>query len=176
VIAALLAAGLVAMSGLPRCTDVEISILTRMSSATDFGGGSFAFKTVASVPAGNGLPQIPAGTRGFGVIAFADHAHGSGTPGRIVVEPRFLALPDGTHIPVIGDPLEAESFVTGKTKNVSGALAYVPGLGLAVNGYNALHRGNEVTIERGTQFHVVLGDGLATGDCYLTTNDDANVH
>ena len=171
-----LAAALVSMGGLPRCTEVDISILTRMSSATDFGGGSFGFKTVGVVAAGNGLPEIPAGTRGFGVIAYADHAHGSGTPGRIVVEPRFLALTDGTHVPVIGDPLEADNFVTGKTQNLNGALAYVPGLGLAVNGYNALHHGNEVTIERGTQFHVVLGDALASGDCYLTENDDSNVH
>jgi hypothetical protein len=171
-------AGLLAMSGLPRCPVVDIAIITRMSSATDRSGGSFTFKTVGRAPASGSLPEIPAGTRGVGIIAYADHAHGSGEPGRIVVEPRYLALPDGTHVQVIGDPTESETFVAGKTKNLNGALAYVPGLGLAVNGYNALHRGNEVTIEAGTQFRVVLGDALATGDCYLPMDSDTgpNVH
>ena len=168
-------AGLLAVAGLPRCPVVDIAIITRMSSATDTGGGSFSFKTVARVAPVGAMPEIPAGTRGAGIIAFADHAHGSGEPGRIVVEPRFLALPDGTHVQVIGDPSEAESFVAGKTKNLNGALAYVPGLGLAVNGYNAFHRGNEVTIEPGAQFRVVLGDALATGDCYLPADSEPNV-
>jgi hypothetical protein len=169
-------AGALAMTNLPRCPEVEISLITRLSSETTLGGGSFSFKTMARVPESATLPEIPAGTRGFGVVAFADHAHGSGTPGRIVVEPRYLALPDGTHVQVIGDPSEAESFVAGKTKNLNGALGYVPGLGIAVNGYNALHHGNEVTIEAGTRFHVVLGDALATGDCYLTPDSEPNVH
>ncbi len=172
---AALAGALLAMSGLPRCVEADIAIITRMSSDTDTGGGSFTFKTVKRVEASSSLPAIPAGTRGFGIVAFADHAHGSGTPGRIVVEPRFLVLADGTHVQVIGDPQEAESFVAGKTKNLNGALSYIPGLGLAVNGYNALHRGNEVSIEPGTQFRVVLGDALATGDCYLAPIDEPNL-
>ncbi len=169
-------AAFVAISGLPRCPETDIATITRMSSATDVGGGSFAFKTVRAIAASGALPEIPAGTRGVGVIAFADHAHGSGQPGQIVIQPRFLELPDGTHVQVIGDPREAESFVAGKSKNLNGALAYIPGFGLAVNGYNALHHGEEVTIERGTQFRIVVGDALATGDCFLTPPDQPNVH
>ena len=120
-------------------------------------------------------PEIPAGTRGYGIVAFADHARGSGTPGRLVVEPRFLVLPGGVHVQVLADPQLADSFAQGTTRNISGALGFVPGLGLAVAGYNALHHGREVTIERGTEFQLVIGDQLATGACCVPPPDAPNV-
>ena len=83
------------------------------------------------------------------------------------MEPRYLKLVDGTHVPVMADPQLAEGFVQGETRNLSGALAFVPGIGLAVGGYNAIHRGREVSIAKGTPFRVVLGDDLATADCIV---------
>ncbi|GAC1311531.1 MAG: hypothetical protein NVS2B3_05110 [Vulcanimicrobiaceae bacterium] len=152
---------------LPRCTEADVALVGRLDSARNVAGESFTFKLLRRVPARGPWPAIPVGTRGFGVIAYADHAHGSGDPGRIVVEPRFLRLPSGTHVPVMADPQLGESFVQGQTRNVNGALAFVPGFGLAVEGYNALHRGREIVIENGTAFRIVLGDELALGDCFV---------
>ena len=70
-------------------------------------------------------------------------------------------------MPVIADPQLSESFVQGQTRNLSGAFAFVPGFGLAVGGYNALHRGREVVIAIGTPFRIVLGDALAMGECFV---------
>ena len=152
---------------LPRCLEGDAAIITRLDSAVDVAGGSFTFKITARIAASGERPEIPVGTRGFGVIAYADHARGSGSPGRLVVEPRFVRLSDGTHIPALADPQLGESFVAGETRNVNGALAFVPGFGLAVGGYNALHRGREIVIERGTPFRIVIGDELALGECFV---------
>ncbi|MBD5654080.1 MAG: hypothetical protein IAI50_02725 [Candidatus Eremiobacteraeota bacterium] len=152
---------------LPRCPEADAALVTKLDSATNSAGDAFTFKIVSRIAAQGKLPEIPANTRGYGVVAFADHAHGSGQPGRLVVEPRYLRLSDGTHVPVMADPQLAEGFVQGETRNLNGALAFVPGLGWAVGGYNAIHRGREVSIERGTPFRVVLGDDLATAECFV---------
>jgi len=152
---------------LPRCVEGDAALVTPLDSARDVAGQSFTFKLTRRVRASGTLPEIPLGTRGYGVIAFADHARGSGTPGRLVVEPRFVRLSDGTHVPVMSDPQLGEGFVEGQTRNVNSAFAIVPGFGLAVGGYNALHRGREIVIARGTPFRVVLGDELALGECFV---------
>jgi hypothetical protein len=160
---------------LPRCVEAEAMILTKLDSATTNSGDSFAFKITAPVVAGNATPTLAAGTRGYGIVSFADHAHGSGQPGRLVVEPRFLRLADGTHVQVLADPQVADNFVQGATRNLNGALGFVPGLGLAVGGYNALHRGREVTIAKGTAFSLIVGDQLAAGECYVAPPSELNV-
>ncbi len=150
-------------------------MLTKLDSATTNAGDPFRFKLSDRVPAGPATPALTAGTRGYGVVSFADHAHGSGQPGRLVVEPRFLRLADGTHVQVLADPQVADNFVEGSTRNLNGALGFVPGLGLAVGGYNALHRGREVTIAKGTVFSLIVGDQLASGECYVAPPSDLNV-
>lgn len=163
------------VSSLPRCIEADAAVLTKLDSATTIAGDSFAFKITENVKATASTPAITAGTRGYGIVAFADHAHGSGMPGRIVVEPRFVVLADGTHVQVLADPQLGEEFVEGQTRNLNGALGFVPGVGLAVSGYNALHRGREVAIDRGTAFSVIVGDQLATAECFVPPPSALNV-
>jgi hypothetical protein len=160
---------------LPRCTEASAVELTKLDSAKTVAGDSFGFKISEHVKATAFTPDIPAGTRGYGIVAFADHAHGSGTPGRLVVEPRFLVLTGGVHVQVLADPQLADNFVQGTTRNISGALGFVPGLGLPVVGYNALQHGREVAIDRGAEFSLVIGDQLATGECFVPPPDAPNV-
>jgi hypothetical protein len=160
---------------LPRCDVTDAELVTRLDSAVNTAGDAFTFRIVEPVAARGPLPAIAAGTKGFGVVAFADHAHGAGTPGKLVVEPRYLAMPDGSHFPVMADPQLAENFAEGSTRNVPGALELVPGIGLAVTGYNALHRGKEVVLEKGMPFRVVLGDDLASAACFIPPPGALNV-
>jgi len=162
-------------AGLPRCIEAEAEILTKLDSATTNAGDPFSFKILDHIKASGKIPEITPGTRGYGIVSFADHAHGSGQPGRLVVEPRFLRLPDGTHVQVLADPQAADNVVVGTTRNINGALGFVPGIGLAVNGYNALHRGREVTIAKGTTFNILVGDQLAFGECYVAPPSELNV-
>jgi hypothetical protein len=160
---------------LPRCEVADAHLVTRLDSAVNTPGDAFTFTLAESVAARGSAPAIAEGTKGFGVVAFADHAHGSGAPGKLVVEPRYLLLPDGTHYPVMADPELGENFVEGSTRNVPGALELVPGIGLAVTGYNALHRGKEVVLAAGLAFRVVLGDELAAAECFVPPPDALNV-
>jgi hypothetical protein len=156
-----------ARADVPRCTVADAILITRIGSATATAGDSFTFKLAERVPAERNLPDIPAGTRGYGIVAYADHAHGAGQAGRLIVEPRYLALADGSHVQVMADPQLAEDVVEGSSRDLNGALSFVPGIGIAVTGYNALHRGKEVTLAPGTQFRVVIGDELATSECFV---------
>jgi len=151
----------------PRCLETDVKIVSKVESAYATAGDPFTFKVAQRVVGKGTIPNVPLGTRGYGVVSFADHAHGSGSPGRLVIEPRFLVLANGTHVPVISNPQLSESFVAGATRNVNGALGFVPGVGLAIGGYNALHRGKEVVIEPGTPFRIVLGDDLPLGQCFV---------
>jgi hypothetical protein len=160
---------------LPRCDVAAAQLVTRLDSAVNAPGDAFTFTIVEHVAARGTVPEIAVGTKGFGVVAFADHAHGQGAPGKLVVEPRYLLMPDGTHFPVMADPQLGENFAQGATRNVPGALELVPGIGLAVTGYNALHRGKEVVLDRGMPFRVVLGDELAAAACFVPPPDALNV-
>jgi hypothetical protein len=164
-----------AVPPLPRCEVADAQLVTRLDSAVNTAGDAFTFTLAEDVVPRDDVPAIPSGTKGFGVVAFADHAHGSGAPGKLVVEPRYLVLPDGSHFPVMADPQLAETFAEGSTRNVPGALELVPGIGLAVTGYNALHRGKEVVLEPGLSFRIVLGDDLASAACFIPAPESPNV-
>jgi hypothetical protein len=153
----------------------DAQLVTRLDSAVNTAGDAFTFTLAERVAPLGSVPEIPAGTKGYGVVAFADHAHGAGQPGKLVVEPRYLLLPDGAHFPVMADPQLGENFAEGSTRNVPGALELVPGIGLAVTGYNALHRGKEVVLESGMPFRVVLGDELAAAECFVPSPSSPNV-
>ncbi len=156
-----------ARADVPRCPVADATLISTLDSATATSGDAFTFKLAESVRAEGNLPAIPAGTRGYGIVAYADHAHGAGQPGRLIVEPRYLVLADGTHVQVMADPQMADEVVEGSSRNLNGALSFVPGIGIAVTGYNALHRGKEVTLASGTPFRLVIGDALATAECFV---------
>jgi hypothetical protein len=149
------------------CRVAKVKLLTTLDSAQNVPGDWFSFVLVGNAEAREGLPEIPDGTRGYGIVAYVDRPDFGGRPGRLIVEPRYLVLADGSHLQVTVDPERSEGFAQGKTRNLESALQFVPGMGLVVNGYNALHHGTQVQLGRGTLFRVILGDALATGDCYL---------
>ncbi len=149
---------------LPRCVVADVALVSNLDSRHVVSGDSFTFKTLARVAAAESLPTIPAGTLGFGVIAYARHAGANGQAGRIVLEPRFLRLADGVHVPATADPHLDDQFVEGSTRNAP-SIDFVPVIGIAVGAYNALHRGKEIAIRPGTPLRVVLGDDLALKRC-----------
>ena len=149
---------------LPRCIVADVVLLSNLDSRHVLAGDSFQFKTVAKVPATPTLPVIPAGTKGYGIVAFAQHAGPNGQAGRIVLEPRFLRLADGTHVAAAADPHLEDQFAEGASRNAPD-IGIVPLVGVAVGAYNALHRGKEIVIAAGTPLRLVLGDDLALKRC-----------
>jgi len=152
---------------LPPCVVAHAKLLTKLDSSVNIAGDAFAFALIDAVAADGTRPEIPAGTRGRGVVTYVERSDFNGQPGRIIVEPRFLLLPDGTRVQALVDPQSSQTLAQGKTRDLFPALQFVPGMGLVVNGYNALHHGTEIVLEKGTRFLVIVGDELATGDCYV---------
>ena len=150
---------------LPRCVTVDTELASTLDTRKTRAGDGFLFRTLADVPANGDIPPIPKGTLGYGIIALAEHAGASGKPGRLTWEPRFLQLDDGRHLPAMADPNLADGFATGETGNAPDAVGIFPFVGIAVGGYNALHRGHELHVGKGTPLRVVLGDGLVEGTC-----------
>ncbi len=152
---------------LPPCRVALAKLLTRLDSRENIAGDAFAFALDGPITADGTVPNIPVGTRGYGIIDYVDRSDLGGQPGRLIVEPRYLVLADGTHLQVTVDPERSEGFVQGRTRNLNNALQFIPGMGLVVNGYNAVHRGSEVDLAPGTTFRIIIGDALASGDCYV---------
>jgi hypothetical protein len=149
---------------LPPCIVADAELVSKLDSRYVRSGDSFVFKIIAKVPASNTVPEIPAGSKGFGVVSFAQHAGPNGQAGRIVFEPRFVRLAGDVHVPALADPHLEDEFATGASRNAPD-IGVVPVLGIAVGAYNVLHRGKEIVVPAGTPLRVVLGDDLALKRC-----------
>lgn len=152
---------------LPPCRVALAKLITKLDSSENIAGDFFVFALDGPLHGDGTFPDLPVGTRGNGIVSYVDRPGSGGQPGRIIVEPRFLLLPDGSHLQVTVDPQLSQGFAQGKTANLNPLLQFIPGMGLVVNGYNALHNGREVLLPPGTTFRIIVGDGLATGDCYV---------
>jgi hypothetical protein len=153
---------------LPACLQAEAQLQTKLDTSVNQAGDSFAFTILESIPTAGTLPAIPAGTKGYGVVLYVQHAGGAGLPGTMILDPRFIELEDGTRVPVIADPAVQTSLLgKGSSGDAPGALEYVPFVGIAFSGYNSLHHGKEFVAAKGSRFKVVVGDDLATASCYV---------
>ena len=158
---------------LPQCLQADAELQTKLDTSVNAPGDSFAFRILDRVPPVGTLPEIPSGTKGYGVVVYVQHAHGAGIPGTMILDPRFIHLDDGTRIPVMADPAVEKSLLgQGSTGNAPGVLEYVPFVGIAFSGYNTLHHGKEFVAPKGSRFKVIVGDDLATASCYVVPASD----
>ena len=151
----------------PRCVQAQVALITRLDSSFSEAGDAFTFRTVDEIAATGTTPAIEAGTIGFGVVALAQHAASSGVGGVLVLEPRFLRLADGTRFPVMADPSATKHVARVASRDMPGVVEFVPFVGWAASGYNALHHGKDVTLTTGMRFRVIVGDDLAAAKCYV---------
>ncbi len=149
----------------PLCVTAEAKLLQTLDSRRYNAGDTFAFKLVGAVVGHGDVPDLVAGTPGYGVISFAMHARMAGGAGFFVLEPRFLALHGGHRLPAMADPRLDDQVVAGTSGNAPDVLGFVPIVGWVTGGYNALHRGKEVVVPAGTQLRLVLGDDLVLKRC-----------
>ena len=156
---------------LPPCIVADAELVSNLDSRHVLSGDSFTFRILAKIPASRTVPEIPAGSKGYGVISFAQHAGANGQPGRIVFEPRFIRLAGNVHVPAMADPHLQDEYVTGASRNAPD-IGVVPVLGIAVGAYNALHRGKEIDVPAGTPLRVVLGDDLPLRRCIDPADSD----
>jgi hypothetical protein len=156
-----------AADGLARldpCTIVAVQMLDDVDSGMAKPGDFFRFETVNAVTVGKTV-VIPSRTLGYGIVAVASPAGSSGRPGTLVLEPRYLVLPDHSHLGVVLDHVAGDLQRSGTSGNVPGYLGAIPMLGAAVGIFNYFHHGKNIEVKRGAQFAVFPSDAPAVEKC-----------
>jgi hypothetical protein len=151
----------------PECRHGVVAMDVDVDSAHVLAGDPFSFRIESDASAPDGTP-IPAGTLGYGTVQVAQHAQRGGRGGYLVLDARFLALANGTHVPVTIDPVRGTNAIaTGGSGNIPGVVNAVPFVGYVTGPYGFIHHGHDVTIQRGTRLAVVIGDDAALGTCRI---------
>lgn len=157
--------GVAASDERPACERAVVAMAGDVDSAHARSGDSFQFTTVEPIRAPDGT-VIPVGTTGFGVVAIAQHAERGGRGGYVVIETRFLALPN-QHVPVTIDWTTARASVTGSSRNIPGFVGAIPFIGYVLGPYGFIHHGSDITIAHGTRIPVLIGDDVAVASCRI---------
>lgn len=161
-----LAARAYMIAGLPQCTVVAVQMLDDVDSANAEPGDFFRFETVNAVTVGDKI-VIPARTIGFGVVSIAAPAGPGGRAGSLVLEPKYLVMPNGGHLGVVLDHNTSDLQRSGTSGNMPGYLGAIPipGLGAAIGIFNYFHHGRDIEVKRGTAFTVFPSDAPSTERC-----------
>lgn len=153
-----------AIPGLNECTVVAVQMLDDVDSATASPGDFFRFETINAVTVGNKI-VIPARTIGYGIVAIASPAGSGGRAGTLVLEPRYLVMPDGTHLGVVLNHNTSDLQRSGSSGNMPGYLGAIPGLGAAIGIFNFLHHGKNIEVKKGAAFTIFPSEGPSTEHC-----------
>jgi hypothetical protein len=156
----------VELASLNPCTVVAVQMMDNVDSSTAQPGDFFRFETINAVTVGNKI-VIPARTMGYGVVAVASPAGRGGRAGTLVLEPRYLDLPNHSHLGVVLDHNASDMQKAGKSGNMPGYLGAipVPGLGAAIGIFNYFHRGHDILVKRGELFSIFPAEGPQTEKC-----------
>lgn len=154
------------------CTVVAAVMVDSVDSSSAASGDFFRFETVNAVTIGTTV-VIPARTMGWSEVVLASPAGHGGQPGVLVLEPRYLVLPDGTHLGVVLDRRAALLDAHGVSHDLPGILGAVPipGVSAAVGLFNFFHKGANVVVPRGTIFAVFPSDDPTVERCQNHPDD-----
>ena len=155
-----------ALQALSPCTVVAVEMVDPVNSADARAGDFFRFQTVNAVTRGNTI-VIPARTMGYGVVVVAAAAGRNGRAGTLVLEPRYLMLPNGTHLGVVLNHNTADLQRSGQSNSlptILGAIP-VPGVSTVIGIFNYFHDGKNIVVARGQVFTVFPSDDPSTERC-----------
>lgn len=154
------------LSTVKPCTVVAVQMVDNVDSANAQPGDFFRFETINAVTAGNKI-VIPARTMGYGIVAVASPAGRGGRAGTLVLEPRYLELPNHAHLGVVLDHNASDLEKNGKSGNMPGYLGAipVPAIGAAIGIFNYFHRGHDILVKKGEIFSIFPAEGPQTERC-----------
>jgi hypothetical protein len=152
---------------LERCTVVAVQMMETIDSRDARPGDFFRFETVNAVTNGPNV-VIPARSMGYGVVAVASPAgpHNA-RPGVLVLEPRYLMLPDGKRLGVVLNHNTDNLMKSGANETIPGYLGAIPipGVGAAIGLFNYFRHGKNIVVPRGTMFSVFPSDDPSVESC-----------
>lgn len=148
------------------CTVVAVQMMDGVDSSNARPGDFFRFETINAVTSGAKV-AIPARTMGYGIVAVAAPAGRDARPGTLVLEPRYLVLPNGHHLGVVLNHNTDQLVESGKTDSIPGYLGAIPlfGVGAAIGVFNYFHKGKDIVVPRGTVFTVFPSDDPSVERC-----------
>jgi hypothetical protein len=152
---------------LDRCTVVAVQMMDEVNSANARPGDFFRFETVNAVTGGAAV-VIPQRTMGYGVVAVASPAGAhDARPGTLVLEPRYLIMPDGRHLGLVLNHNTDGLSRAGANAAIPGYLGAipVPGVGAAIGVFNYFRKGKNIVVPRGTIFTVFPNDDPSVEHC-----------
>ncbi len=166
VVAACAQAAQVRAMTVDRCTVVAVQMMESVDSSDARPGDFFRFETVNAVTSGARV-VIPARTMGYGVVAIASPAGRDARPGTLVLEPRYLVLPDGKHLGVVLNHNTDSLAKSGASDSIPGYLGAIPvlGVGAAVGVFNHFRKGKNIVVARGTVFTLFPSDDPSVERC-----------
>jgi hypothetical protein len=149
-----------------RCTVVAAEMMDSVDSSDARPGDFFRFQTVNAVTDGTKV-VIPARTMGYGIVTVAAPASRDAHPGTLVLEPRYLMLPDGQRMGVVLNHNTVALDESGATNGIPGYLGAIPvlGVGAAIGLFNYFRKGKNVVVRRGTVFTIFPSDDPSVERC-----------
>jgi hypothetical protein len=151
---------------LDRCTVVAVEMMDSVDSSDARPGDFFRFETVNAVTAGAQV-VIPARTMGYGIVTVAAPAGRDARPGTLVLEPRYLMLPDGKRLGVVLNHNTDSLDESGPSDSIPGYLGAIPvlGVGAAIGIFNYFRKGKNILVPRGTVFTIFPSDDPSVERC-----------
>jgi hypothetical protein len=152
--------------GLDPCTVVAVEMVDTVNSADALPGDFFRFQTINAVTSGKHI-VIPARTMGYGTVTIASPAGRDGHAGTLVLEPRYLLMPNGRHLGVVLNHNTNALDANGKSDDVPGYLGAIPipGVGAAIGIFNFFHKGKNIVVPRGQVFTIFPSDDPSVERC-----------
>jgi hypothetical protein len=149
-----------------RCTVVAVQMMDTVDSSDARPGDFFRFETVNAVTSG-AMVVVPARTMGEGIVAVASPAGRNARPGTLVLEPRYLMLPNGQHLNVVLNHNTDSLEESGRNDSLPGYLGAIPlfGVGAAIGMFNYFRKGKNIVVPRGTMFSIFPSDDPAVEHC-----------
>jgi hypothetical protein len=159
-------ADIVDLPGLNPCTPVAVQMIDTVDSGEAQPGDFFRFETVNAVTVKDKV-VIPSRTVGYGVVAIGTPAGRNGVPGSLVLEPRYLVLPDHSHLGIVLDHNASDLTASGKSGTAPAYLGAIPlpGMGAAIGIFNFFRHGKNVLVKKGTMFSIFPAEGPQTERC-----------
>lgn len=154
------------IAGLDRCTVVAVQMVDSVDSSSARPGDFFRFETINAVTSGKNV-VVPQRTMGYGIVTVASPAGRGGRAGVLVLEPRYLVMPNGGHVGVVLDHNAGDLERSGASGNMPGYLGAipVPAIGAAIGIFNYFHHGKDILVKRGTIFSIFPSDDPSTEKC-----------
>jgi hypothetical protein len=152
------------LQSLNPCTVVAVQMVDDVDSSNAHVGDFFRFETINAVTVGSKI-AIPTRTMGYGIVAVASAAGRNAAPGTLVLEPRYLVLPGGTHLGVVLDHNTSDLQKSGSSGGAPAYLGSVPFVGAAAGIFNYFHHGKNIEVKPGTMFSVFPSESPNTEKC-----------